>query len=181
MSKKNDSPIEYEYEAENEGYAKKIQKLKLELENCLNEKKEYLDGWQRSKADFINAKNGFEDEKKALRARVIEDIAIDLLPIVDSFEMAFKNKESWEKVDSVWSTGVLYIYNQLCTILESHGLKAFEDIGEPFDATRHMSVEVIITKKEGDDGKIVEVLQKGFLLNTQVVRPALVKVAHYEK
>ena len=182
MSKKDSyDDIEYESLEDTPEYAKKLKKLKKELEACRKEKGEYLEGWQRSKADFVNAKRNFEDDKTRLRSLAKEDLINDLFPVIDSFDMAFKDKEAWEKVDQVWRTGVEYIYNHLMETLKNHGLEPYEDLGKPFDPNRHVSAEVVEANKKGDDGKITDVIQKGFMLNNHIVRPARVKVAEYKK
>jgi len=182
MSKKKGSQEDIELESleDEASYAKKVKKLKKELEFCLKEKGEYLEGWQRSKADFINIKRSFDEDKKRLKEIAKEDLINDLFPVIDSFDMAFKNKEAWEKVDPVWRTGVEYIHQHLMDTLKNHGLEPFDDIEKKFDPARHLSVDVVETSKKEEDGRIKEVLQKGFLLNNYVIRPASVKVAEYK-
>lgn len=183
MPKKKDSHEDIEFESlePEEEYSKKIKKLKKDLDACLKEKSEYLEGWQRAKADFVNERRSFEEDKKRIKEFAKEDIIVDLFPVIDSFDMAFRDKKAWEKVDSVWRTGVEYIYNHLTETLKNHGVTMFEDVGEEFNPERHLSVEAIETENKKDDGKVIEVIQKGFLLNNHVIRPARVKVAEYKK
>ena len=96
-----------------ESHKDKIKSLREKLKACEAEKKEYLDGWQRAKADTINSKKEWEASRSGLMNLGSEAVVEDLLPVLDSFEMAFKNKEKWEAVDENWRTGVEYIYNQL--------------------------------------------------------------------
>jgi molecular chaperone GrpE len=101
---------------------------------------------------------------------------LDILATVDSFDMAFANKESWEKADENWRRGVEYIYSQLLGTLEQNGLKQLAPIGETFDPNVHTSVESMPVEKEEDENKILEVVQKGYMLNGSLIRSPKVKV-----
>lgn len=158
----------------------KLKKLKNDLKICKKEKQEYLDGWQRDKADFINAKKEQEESKKQFISFAKEGILHDILPVADSFDMAFSNKEAWESVDKNWRNGVEYIYSQLISILENNGMKAINPMGEEFDPNKHSSIESIEVDKKEDDHKVVEVLQKGYSLNGKITRVAKVKVGKYK-
>jgi molecular chaperone GrpE len=154
----------------------KIKKLKDELRAAKKEREEYLAGWQRAKADFINARK--EDEKR--RGEIVKyankELILDVLSALDSFDMAFSNKEAWEKVDKNWRMGVEYIYNQLLSILEQNGLKQLNPVGENFDPNIHTSVESVPVEKEEDEHKIQSVAQKGYLLNGSLIRSPKVRI-----
>jgi molecular chaperone GrpE len=157
--------------------ADQIKKLREKLKKAVAEKQEYLDGWQRLRADFLNFKKRSDDSLKDAinigKAGVIED----LLSAIESFDMAMGNKEAWEKVEKNWRTGVEYIYQQLTGALESHGLKPLVPaIGSPFNANEHSAVESIHTDDEGKDHTIAEVVQKGYSLGDKVLRHPKVKV-----
>ncbi|MBI3306174.1 nucleotide exchange factor GrpE, partial [Candidatus Nomurabacteria bacterium] len=112
---------------------KKLQKLKLELKACRKEKEEYLTGWQKERADFANYKK-LEDDRKAMFSEVVrERILSRFLAVIDSFNMAFANKEAWEKVDANWRRGVEHIYSQMNGIFEEYGVKPVGTLGEAFD------------------------------------------------
>jgi len=164
-------------EGEGEAPQKKIKKLREDLKRALKERDEYLAGWQRAKADFINARK--EEEKK--RAETIKfankEFAQEVLAAVDSFDMAFANKEAWEKVDKNWRTGVEYIYSQLLSVLEQNGLKQINPIGEKFDPNIHTSVESVPVTAAEDEDKILEVVQKGYTMHDSLIRSPKVKVA----
>ncbi len=158
-----------------------VKKLKKKLSDCQGEKREYLDGWQRSKADFANAKKDFEDQKKEYVEYARGGLFEELLPVVDSFDMAFANKEAWEKVDENWRVGVEYIHSQLLKVLTDNGLNLLDPIGEKFDPRCHISVEVVETNDKKQDDHIVEVRQKGYALHDKVVRVPKVTVFSYRK
>ncbi|MFQ5662064.1 MAG: nucleotide exchange factor GrpE [Candidatus Paceibacteria bacterium] len=163
-----------------EGGAETIKKLREKLKKCTSEKQEYLDGWQRSKADFVNAKKKDEELRAGLVAFAKEGLILDLLSSVDNFEMAFANKDAWESVDKNWRVGIEHIHSQLLKTLGEHGLEQFDPSGEQFDPNRHDSVESVVTDRKEDDHKIVEVVQKGYILGGKIIRPAKVKVGEYK-
>lgn len=177
----DDVVFEPEEDGDEEGSQKKIKKLREDLKKALKERDEYLSGWQRAKADFINARR--EDEKN--RAETIKfankELVQEILTVADSFDMAFGNKEAWEKVDKNWRTGVEYIYSQLLSILEQNGLKQINPIGEMFDPNIHTSVESVPVENEDDEHKIMEVVQKGYMMNGSLIRSPKVKVGQKDK
>ncbi|GMQ94974.1 MAG: nucleotide exchange factor GrpE [Patescibacteria group bacterium] len=167
-------------EAIEEDPAGSIKKLREKLKSCTKEKREYLEGWQRAKADFINAKKGNEARVKELSDFAKEELITDILPAIDSFEMAFADTKTWEAVEKNWRKGIEYIHSQLLAALESNGLKQTDPRGETFNPALHSSVELVKTNTKADDGKVVEVVQKGYELNGKIVRAAKVKVGQYD-
>ncbi len=156
-----------------------IKKLREKLKTAIAEKQQYLDGWQRMKADFVNAKKREMEERKNLISYANEALISDIIPALDSFDLAMGNKEAWEKVDKNWRTGIEYIYSELLKVLENNGLTQTNPIGEVFDTAKHEPTELVATYNKDEDGKIVQVLQKGYSLNGKAIRPAKVKVGEY--
>lgn len=156
--------------------AQKVKKLQEQIKDLQKEKQEYLDGWQRARADYANLQKTTDEDKKRVRSIIEEDFIGELIPVVDSFLMAMSNKEAWEKVDPAWRTGVEYIYQQLMNTLESHGLSIFGQIGESFDPIKHEAVTEEATDDTSKDHTIAKVVQKGFLFKDNIVRPARVVV-----
>lgn len=159
----------------------KIKKLQEKIKTLEKEKQEYLDGWQRARADYANLQKTTDDDKKRLKALVTEDILQELIPVIDSFLMAMANKETWEKVDPAWRTGVEYIYQQLMNTLEQRGLTLFGEIEESFDPIKHEAVSEEQTDDGAKDHTIAKVIQKGFMLGESVLRPARVVVYTAQK
>jgi molecular chaperone GrpE len=153
-----------------------LKKLRERLRKCEEEKKEYLDGWQRMRADFANARKEEDVRRGELIKFASEGLVEDLLPILDSFSMAFSNKESWEKVDANWRKGVEYIYTQFLSVLESRGLVEIGVVGEHIDPRIHVAIETIPTDDTHKEDTVSEVIQKGYRLHNKVIRPARVKV-----
>ncbi len=153
-----------------------LKKLKEKIKVLQKEKTEYLDGWQRARADYANLVKSADDDKKRLRGMIEESFIEELLPVVDSFSLAMNNKESWEKVDANWRTGVEYIYAQLMNTLKDKGFSVFGAVGDSFDPTLHEAV----SETEIDDSSLAHtvsrVLQPGYKLGEYILRPARVSV-----
>ncbi|MFO0718916.1 MAG: nucleotide exchange factor GrpE [Candidatus Paceibacterota bacterium] len=176
-----DEEIVFENDAE---FAEKdpkqsLDKLRKKLKETEAEKQEYLDGWQRAKADFINSRKRDADLQADIIKFANENLISDIIPVLDSFDMAMQNKEAWEKAPKDWRVGVEYIYNQLLGVLTQNGLKQFNPIGQNFDPKLHEAVDTIETNDSGEDGKILEVLQKGYSLNEKQIRSAKVKTGKF--
>ena len=181
--------LEFEFNEDGEEDLKKtIKKLRADLKACKAEnyelnatKIEYLTGWQKERADFANYKKQ-EDDRRANFSEVIrERILTRFLSVLDSFNMAFANKDTWAKVDENWRRGVEHIYAQLNTIFEEYGVKEIGEVGGNFDHNIHQSIEVTPTDKKEDNHKISEVIQKGYKLGDRVIRAARVKVFEYNE
>ncbi|HBV00815.1 MAG TPA: nucleotide exchange factor GrpE [Candidatus Taylorbacteria bacterium] len=186
MSDQNEIRIEPEDLDESvvseEQSAEIIKKLRERLKVCQKERGEYLDGWQRAKADFVNAR---KDDEKAMSQFVKfsnERIIRDIIPALDSFHSAFGNKANWEKVDLNWRMGVQYIYSQLFSALEKNGITLIEPkIGEPFDTQKHESVSTVPVSDPKENHTVIEVVQKGYALHGNILQPAKVKLAEYHQ
>src|SRR3990167_533306 len=118
--KETDSEVlEFEFNEDGEEDLKKtLKKLREGLKVAKKEKEEYLTGWQKERAEFANYKKGENDRKAMLSESMRERILTRFLSVMDSFNMAFANKEAWEKVDENWRRGVEYIYWQMSTVSE---------------------------------------------------------------
>lgn len=179
--KPNDEDIELiETEEKTSFLTSDIQKFREKLKLCEKERQEYLDGWQRAKADFVNARRDEEKMRQEFITFAKEDLLSQVITVADSFELAFANKESWGRVDEGWRKGVEYIYSQLVNVLSVNGLKQIYPKGERFDPFSHASIELVEVSQGEEDGKVVEVVQKGYLLNGKIIRPARVKVGEYK-
>ncbi|MFA6338905.1 MAG: nucleotide exchange factor GrpE [Candidatus Paceibacterota bacterium] len=179
---KNDSDIDMVVDDEGESVQEKIKKLRDKLKEAEKLKQEYLDGWQRSRADFVNARKKDEELRAELVKYSNEDLLNQIIPVLDSFEMAFSNKEAWEKVSKEWRVGVEYIYNQLQTVLENNNVKQISpQKGEKFDHYVHSASELVAVDDPNLDGTITDVLQKGYKIHDRVIRAARVKVAEFKK
>jgi molecular chaperone GrpE (heat shock protein) len=108
--------LEFEFNEDGEEDLKKtLKKFRADLKTCKAEKEEYLTGWQKERAEFANYRKQEEDRKAIFSEAMRERILTRFLSVIDSFNMAFANKEAWEKVDENWRKGVEYIYAQIPT------------------------------------------------------------------
>jgi len=176
-----ETDTDIEYETEDQQPADKIKKLKNQLAECQQEKQKCLDDWHRAKADFVNARQRDEAEKTKTREFIYLDISDKLLPVLDSFDMAFANQKVWQQVDQNWRSGVEQIHSQLRGVLKELNLEEFlPQIGENFDPVYHEALESVTVAKE-DDGTIRELIQKGYKMGERVVRTAKVKVGQTDE
>jgi molecular chaperone GrpE len=178
-----DEDILYEdidFEDEN-NLSQSLKKMREKYKQCQTERQEYLAGWQRAKADLINARKDFEGSKNKIINQANEDFIHELLPILDAFSGAFSNKEAWEKVDKNWRTGVEYIHRELVKTLEVRGIQEFGASGDPFNPLEHTAVTSIDTDDKKMDHIIESVIQPGYRLKDKVLRPARVNVFVYSK
>ncbi len=166
MNEDNDVTIEPEENGDDQ-----IKSLKEKLKKALEEKQEYLNNWQKDKAEFLNARKRDQESQKDFARFSNQNLIEELIPVLDSFTMAMGNKEAWEKVDKNWRIGVEYISNQLKKTLEDFGLKEIDPLGKPFDPMRDEAIE------DGKEGNLVTtVIQKGYELNGKVLKAPKVKI-----
>ncbi len=150
----------------------KLQKLRDELTEAKKERQEYLDGWQRCKADAVNAKKDAAMDAARMESRVRESLTEDLLPVLDSFDMA-AGSENWLAVDENWRAGMERVRNQLLDVLSRHGIESFGKVGEMYDPHIHEAVQEL-EDVPGESGSIARVLRFGYKSKDRVVRPAQV-------
>lgn len=149
-------------EEEEEGIVSK--RLKEELREAQRQRDEYLAGWQRAKADLINARREEERSRDVFVKMATQMVLQNFLALADSFEEAIRSLPDEAK------HGIMPLYEQLKTLFGQHGIKEIEtESGDRFDPVIHEALE-------GEGEMIEEVLQKGFMLYDKVLRPARVKV-----
>lgn len=132
-----------------------------------------LNSLLRLQADFNNYKRRTEKEKESLVSYGVEKIACGLFPILDNFERALNSCE--DKTDNFFQ-GVEMIYNQLYNILADNGIKEINPLHEKFDPNFHEAVH-ITKNEEYEEGTIVEVYKKGYMLNDRILKYSEVIVA----
>jgi len=152
-----------------------------ELEKVITERDEYLAGWQRAKADAINAKKRAEEDMRSFRSMANQGLIEELLPVLQSFELAFANREAWEKADKNWRIGVEYIYTQLKGVLEQNGVTEVNPIGQVFDPQRDEATSHESVTDEKQDHVILRVVEKGYSLAGRQIKPPKVVVGEFKK
>lgn len=140
----------------------------------IEERDEYLDSLQRLQADFDNYRKRVTRESETSSGRVAAEIVEELLPVLDNFERAMQAAMNHDK--QVLSEGVELVFRQLREVLDRRGLCEIEAMGEDFDPAHHEAV-LCQSSDVHDEGKVVDVLEKGYRVNDKVVRPARVIVS----
>ncbi|MBI4114492.1 MAG: nucleotide exchange factor GrpE [Candidatus Niyogibacteria bacterium] len=162
---------EAEADEEEDAAADKLKKAKKELASCRKEKQEYLEGWQRAKADLINYKKDESRRNELIAKFASEDMVYDILPVLDNFDLALQHDMS----DDV-RRGITMIRSQFEDALKRRGVEAIVvQLGESFDITKHESVGEM--ESAVPEGTIAEELQKGFMMHGKVIRASKVKLA----
>lgn len=170
-----------ELEDEEASFGDKAKKLREKLAACEKEKMTYLEGWQRSKADFLNLKRRTEEEAANLKAFGTIKHIEKLLPLADSFEIAMSNKKAWEDIDPIWRTGIEQVRKELHQIFKSYGVEELVPEGEPFDPKYHEAISNVPVGDEKLHEHVVSVIQRGYKIGDVLIRPARVTVGVFEK
>jgi len=160
--------------SEEEAAASELEADLAKLTQVVSERDEYLDTLRRVQAEFENYRKRVIKEQTALVDRATSGLVEQLLPVLDSFELALKNLDSAgsDDIESV-RKGVELVYAELLGVLEKAGLSRIEAEGKPFDPNVHEAV----MQEDGDGEPVVtDVLRTGYTLKGRVLRPAMVKV-----
>lgn len=136
---------------------------------------EYLDGWQRERAEFSNYRRRVERELKDSQQNASTDLLKGLLPIIDDFERALSSAPA-DMQNHPWMNGVTLIYRKFQKMLDDQGVTVIDPVGEVFDPSRHEAVGTD-SDTNVESGHVTATLQKGYLRGDRVLRPALVRVA----
>ena len=165
-------------EKKEEENSKNLEELRKRIEKLEQEKQEYLNGWQRERADFLNYKKAEEKRFQEVVKFANERLIKSLIPVMDSLELAIEstNKDRKAQANDSYLKGLLLIYSQMKDLLEKEGVEVInpkkgEEVNPYFE-------EVISEVKttEVPENKIYQVLEKGYILRGKVIRPARVIV-----
>ena len=154
---------------------KDIEKIKKEIEGCQKEREEYLSGWKRERADFLNFKKNETERLKTVCSAVKGEIILDILLILDDLYLAEEELPKDLKGND-WIKGLLCLKIKMQDFLKKHGVEEIKSLQEEFDPNFHEALEQI-EKKGFDSGIVVEEIKKGYILEGVVIRPAKVKVS----
>lgn len=157
------------------GETQVVQELQQELADARQKADEYLEGWQRARAEFANYKKRVDREQSQAHQMAAGSILKRYLPIVDDLERALKNRPQSAE-GAVWAEGIELIYRKMLALLESEGVTQMQVEGAPFDPNLHEAVMMEDSDRH-ESGQVTEVLQQGYLIGDKVLRPAMVRVA----
>lgn len=144
-----------------------------EMQDVLKDKEKYYDLLLRKQAEFENFRKRMEKERAEFRHFASTDLVKRLLQVLDNLERALGTGEG---ADAPLHRGVALIHQQILDILKKEGLQPLEALGVPFDPRLHEAVEVLNVPGL-EPGIVLEEVQKGYVLNDRLLRPALVKVS----
>lgn len=143
--------------------------------DLLKEIEEQKDKYLRLFAEFDNYKKRTMRESLEVRLTAAKDTIYALLPVLDDFERAKKAADA-EGSSEPFSEGVLLVYQKLFNILEGKGLKAMNSTGELFDAEYHEAITEIPAGSDDMKGKVIDTVEKGYILSDKIIRYAKVVV-----
>ncbi|HOX21736.1 MAG TPA: nucleotide exchange factor GrpE [Candidatus Paceibacterota bacterium] len=160
--------------------ASEIGELKQKLAEAEKLKDEYLAGWQRQKADFLNYQKDIAKRTDEIVKFANEDLIGDLLIVLDSFDISVNSLriEGLTETEKRIVQGLELIRGQLEDVLRKRGLEPIEALHQQFDPAWHEVIGEIET--EGEEGEVAEELTRGYKLNGKLIRPSKVKIIKHK-
>lgn len=155
-----------------------VERLAKELEQKSKEAAEAHDKYIRTYADFENYRKRVQRELAEFRKYANEQIALELLSVVDHLALAIKHAVETGESNQGLREGVELVYKQLRDVLERHGIKPFSSAGERFDPARHDAIMQDITD-QAPENTVTKVFQEGYMYHDKVLRHAKVAVAKH--
>jgi molecular chaperone GrpE len=148
--------------------------LKKAVADYKKEAENMREAMMRARADLENARRRFEREQKESQLYAAEKTLKAMVPVVDDLDLALANLP--EGGDANIAEGVKLVHRKFLQALESQGAKTFYPMGEAFDPSSHEAL-MEMESDEVDAGHIVQVFQRGWTLNSRLLRPAKVIIA----
>jgi molecular chaperone GrpE len=146
-----------------------------ELEAALRDKERYHELWLRQQADFANYRKRADRDVERICSGATADLVRLLLPVLDNLERALSTADPGDR-ENPMRRGVELILKEMLDVLGKQGLRAVASVGSPFDPNQHEAVEV--QPADGvAGGTVLEEMQKGYIFQERLIRPALVKVS----
>ena len=155
--------------------AEDAETLKQKLADEIEKAESYLASWQRAQADFANYKRRAEQERGDFNKFANASLILSLLPVLDDLRRALDSVPA--KRTQGWADGIRFIERKFRTTLEEQGLCQIKALGEPFDPQFHEAIR----QDKGEEGIVIEELQKGYTLYDRFLRPAMVVVGNGEE
>ncbi len=161
QEEKNDEIVEeFVDEEEADGGPAALKRLREKLKKAVEEKQEYLNGWQRSRADFANFKREEATLQADKEARIVSDLIEALMPALDTLELMVKHDAS---------SNNLMLEKQFLDSLSKLGVKKFGKPGEAFDPHTHEALA-----QKGEEHIVESVERSGYSIGDKIIRPAQV-------
>ncbi len=138
---------------------------------------EYLDGWQRSRAELANYKRRTEAQRAEMVVSANADLLARLLPVLDDLRLALDNSPQGDKGNwTEWRNGVAMVAHKFAGVLEEVGVAPIETKGQSFDPLIHEAISYE-ENPDFESGQIIADVRQGYMLGNRVLRPAMVRVA----
>lgn len=153
---------------------KDLEDLKKQFEECQKQRDEYLNGWKRERADFLNYKKDEIERIEGFIKYANEGLILKFLLILDNLYLAEKEIPEDLKINK-WVEGLLNIKTQILDFLKSQGIEEIKCLGQKFDPNFQEIIEGV-EAKDKESGIVIKEVQKGYTLYGKVIRPAKVKV-----
>ncbi|HEX9090665.1 MAG TPA: nucleotide exchange factor GrpE [Anaerolineales bacterium] len=154
-----------------------VNQLRADLDAALGKANEYLEGWQRERAEFFNYKKRMEREQAQGGQTALGNAIRRYLDIADDLARALKTQNRpTEGNGAIWAEGIDLIYKKFVCAFEADGVKMIEADGQLFDPNLHEAISHE-DSPDHESGQIIEVVQPGYILGDRVIRPARVRVA----
>lgn len=149
--------------------------LEEQLAEAQAEAARNLDGWQRTQAEFANARKRFDKQWAEAHTNATTNVLAKVIPVIDDFDRALETVPDAIAADS-WFEGIQLVYRKLNTILEHFNVEPIEAVGQTFDPNQHEAL-MQEPSDEYESGIITRELQKGYRVGERIIRPSLVYVA----
>ncbi len=167
---------EVQFSDENEGEEEPETTIEEQLEQAQVTIKDYWDQMMRLRAEIENNRKRAERDVENAHKYAMKNFAEALLPIIDSMEMGMSAAEAENATLQSIREGSELTMNMFIQVLEKQGLTQVDPVGEKFDPEQHQAISMV-EDDNAESNTVISVMQKGFLLNDRLVRPAMVVVA----
>ena len=150
----------------------KLEELANALEAEKKRSEDYLNRLKYMQADFENLKKRLDRQLEEVRKYCNERLVLELLGIADELEVAIQEGKQTKSI-AIFLQGVEMTMKKLKRVLEKEEVSPIECVGQAFDPSKH---EVIAKVENDEEGKIIEEIRKGYIMNGKVIRPSVVKI-----
>jgi len=150
-----------------------VEELQKQLQEAKAKCEEYLNGWKRERADFLNYKKDEMEKIGQLVKYANEELILKIIPILDNIYLAESHVPA-ELKDHKWIEGFNQIKNQLSNFLQKEGIEAIKTVGEKFDPN---TMEAVGEAEGKEKDIVVEEAQRGYSMHGKIIRPAKVKIS----
>jgi molecular chaperone GrpE len=180
----DDEPIEVPSErrsrrgSDRAGAAKQLEAAEEALEKARAESRENAEKYVRVAAEMDNLRKRYRQERASQLQYANSELISKLLPVVDNFHRALEHAPgaAEDTAPQEWVAGLNMVLRQLEDMLAAEGVTVIDAVGQDFDPSRHQAV-LAEPSDEHDEGKVIEEMQRGYMLHDRVIRPSMVKVA----